>query len=1723
MTTPDYDAKRYPVCAPWSGKRGISWTRVFKPQFEDGLRKHTDSFNSLHEFLVEETDYGGVNGPAHPAGAGLAALGFQSQAARRTRTEKCFGFILTHITNLDIIDAIHSHVAALPNPRPDNWVTLVWNWIDVTFGQPRQTGLLHANQTEIWTKTKLTDVGIHRETLRQYYSLLMRLNRERQNPYQPMDVWVKFLKEITFPPLLRDEAVKQLQNPTYVIAAGLPGAGGPDLAALVTAFEEMWHTKYDAGIEIKPQPAPRQVPSGSNRVDGLLSEIHLTEDELTTGYITQPSTPADGAFTDEERLCWKCRGWGHQREACPSPDKSRPIWACIQGLQKAQAAAAQRSRGRAGRPGMRIVRRPGAPPPAWRKPGMKQPAAHLAAPHQEEILYQYDDGSIYTEDGTMISEQAPDEEAATNDATQYDGATEGQTVGAQVCTTIDNACMQFSSPISFACTAGSNEEADEDHGSRPEDEAAAESESKTLPSNHSQAGYVRRAVAAGIGLGAALLAVAATPRARAVAIMMMTVGANCMQLKPRLSADPTLITTDYYKRNAFGAATTAAAASRYNSRGIIDSGTTENTSGRAKLFPRDRIEEWHPNVKVVVANGCALPVEWRGAMMIKVKGEGIRSAKKTTKLYLQHSLYVPLMPVTLISTKAIFKNEGIRTYLNDDLKLILPDGQWVKICETNTNYVIEIEYVGEEDDQVKIGALLTRPTLKDPLPLTWDLMHARLGHFSPERILASERYVIGVDFSNLRERGMRAPCDSCVKGGFKGHRKQARPPGKFVRFGQRIYSDSCAMPRSTPFGYTEMYIFYDACTRLIAIYFGKTTRTEEMIQVHKQFVADYKEWLPKGCVEEWYTDGGPEFSGKDMDKFCNEMSTRRRFIAPWNPWMNVSETGWRIILRPLRIILAAANVSKRLWPFAVAQIVRVHNALSSSSSTIAESLSEGAWVQAFLATLPTFIPPPSPWYSMTHKQADLSKIRVMFCEVEVLIRNKDDLRKRDKTDAKTMRGIHLGIDSRAIGYLVYLFDVHRFTTASFNDVYFRETVFPSLDFITGHLHMPDHEEVALPTEAQQQAVEDQDAVFPELGGGDRHDNVAPPGMHAVPADESQINHGPPSTRTRSRTAIRDSTHLVEAIDNDPWGAIAMAPVRSAVLVATVDEDLEVWYVCDSAEEVDIDCPSTTKEALSGPDASLWRAAYRKDLEAKLSNGTFTLVRRPIGKKVLPTKVAHALKRDPITNGVIERRARWVGKGFRQGPGDFKETYMATPTATTLRMFFAISMATDLHLAQGDVTKAFTLNPIDVELYCEQMPGMEAPGPDGSPPEETVCLLHKCLEGLKQAGNVWQTEHNKALKEFVFSGGGKFKQSEIDPCLFVMHASAGLIVIVVWVDDILVSYSSPPVYQEFKTMYESRFPSKHTNEVVKFAGISLDYKKGDRVTIHQRLHIEAAYAKYKHLYEGVRAGPIARAPTSDKASARHYQNIRLAGSDEERSYMKGKPYLSVLATLLYLSSFTLPHIAYHTSHLGQMMHDPSEMAYYAVLELLKYVYENRESYIIVYCVNASVPRAINEKLAKQIESTFGLHGYCDASWHLRSVAGYVILMFGGPLDWGARLIKVTCHSSSEAEVSSGCIAGRRIMFILHLIGEYGLKTNGPFPLFIDNTAAIELSKKLGVGSKTAHFQRWQHYLRWLVINKFVVLNFLSTKYQLGDAFTKILDTSTSAMHQKELYGIHQNTN
>ena len=64
-------------------------------------------------------------------------------------------------------------------------------------------------------------------------------------------------------------------------------------------------------------------------------------------------------------------------------------------------------------------------------------------------------------------------------------------------------------------------------------------------------------------------------------------------------------------------------------------------------------------------------------------------------------------------------------------------------------------------------------------------------------------------------------------------------------------------------------------------------------------------------------------------------------------------------------------------------------------------------------------------------------------------------------------------------------------------------------------------------------------------------------------------------------------------------------------------------------------------------------------------------------------------------------------------------------------------------------------------------------------EDYVCLLNKCLHGLKQAPRIWNEKFNRFLVKFGLS------RSEFDSCMYFRRNSKEILIVAIFVDDTLV--------------------------------------------------------------------------------------------------------------------------------------------------------------------------------------------------------------------------------------------------------------------------------------------------------------------------------------------------
>lgn len=143
------------------------------------------------------------------------------------------------------------------------------------------------------------------------------------------------------------------------------------------------------------------------------------------------------------------------------------------------------------------------------------------------------------------------------------------------------------------------------------------------------------------------------------------------------------------------------------------------------------------------------------------------------------------------------------------------------------------------------------------------------------------------------------------------------------------------------------------------------------------------------------------------------------------------------------------------------------------------------------------------------------------------------------------------------------------------------------------------------------------------------------------------------------------------------------------------------------------------------------------------------------------------------------KERLVAKGFsKKEDVDYFDFFPPVCRYSTVRFLFSISVQYGWNRVQRDVKTAFLNASLDEEIYVTQAEGYVKEGF-----ENFVFKLHKELYGLKQASRLW----NKLLESFLTDRG--FDSSWADPSLFFNSKNGCIVIVVVYVDDLLVTGNS----------------------------------------------------------------------------------------------------------------------------------------------------------------------------------------------------------------------------------------------------------------------------------------------------------------------------------------------
>ncbi|CAL5381095.1 unnamed protein product [Camellia sinensis] len=535
--------------------------------------------------------------------------------------------------------------------------------------------------------------------------------------------------------------------------------------------------------------------------------------------------------------------------------------------------------------------------------------------------------------------------------------------------------------------------------------------------------------------------------------------------------------------------------------------------------------------------------------------------------------------------------------------------------------------------------------------------------------------------------------------------------------------------------------------------------------------------------------------------------------------------------------------------------------------------------------------------------------------------------------------------------------------------------------------------------------------------------------------------------------------------NTPPGTLAHreSDLSSGTTIGNAKEYEGIYYFEEA--KVRDQCQSVICNSVSIPknsDLMLWhsREAVIEEIRALETNGTWEVMKLPRGKRPVGCKWVFTIKYR--ADGTVERnKARLVAKGFTQIYGiDYTETFAPVAKLNTIRVLLSLAANLDWPLQQLDIKNAFLNGELEEEVYMTLPPGFSKKGE-----ENEVCKLKKSLYGLKQSPKAWFDRFTKVIK------GEGYCQGQSDHTMFFKHKNGKKTILIVYVDDIILTGDDIEEMRKLKTVLATEFEVKDLGQMRYFLGMEVARsKKG--ISVSQRKYTLDLLTE---------TGMLGCKPSDTPVEA------------GKRTADVGKPvdrekYQKLVGKLIYLSH-TRPDIAFAVSVVSQHMQSPKEAHQEAVFKILRYL-------------KGSPGKGLLFKPSEQKEVAI----FTDADWagsieDRRSTTGYCTFVWGNLVTWKSKKQNVVARSSAEAEfraVAQGICEG---LWLRRILEELHAELELPVKLYCDNKAAINISLNPVQHDRTKHVEVDRHFIKEKVEEGTICMTYVPTKEQIADTFTK----------------------
>ena len=532
-------------------------------------------------------------------------------------------------------------------------------------------------------------------------------------------------------------------------------------------------------------------------------------------------------------------------------------------------------------------------------------------------------------------------------------------------------------------------------------------------------------------------------------------------------------------------------------------------------------------------------------------------------------------------------------------------------------------------------------------------------------------------------------------------------------------------------------------------------------------------------------------------------------------------------------------------------------------------------------------------------------------------------------------------------------------------------------------------------------------------------------------------------------------------------------------------------------------PTTIKEAMNGKDCDKWKPSIKSEIMNFIKRKSWEYVSidepKSTNRKIIPCKWVFKIKKEQ--DGSKRYKSRLCVKGFHQVPGvDYTESFSPVATDSTIQILLLYTLWKSKEgwgCEMFDVEAAFLNAELENVMYLAWPEYMVELGFITQQQKEKECIkLVRSMYGNVDAALRWQ----KCFVETCIDPDGEIKceQSKADPCLLLKKDDRGKVVllIVCYVDDVLLSGTKDTI-KWFKEEFKRKYNITELGRMKKHLGMWYEWKNDDQGELYIKVTMDDMLKDIVDIYEKMIGKEVKMQETPG------YPKQCLTKLKDENKIIKQKEYRSLVGKMLYyVNKMDIP-CSNAIRELAQHLEAPGE-------EHWKYI--NR----MVGFLKTRIKKGKIIRKPKELRYV----GWSDSDYakakDRKSITGNITTLGGSPVHGSSKGQSCVCLSSTEAEYVALSTLAQEMRFGQQLLDEIaGDEHQYPGILYEDNLGAMFLSHNRQVGQRTKHIDIRYHFIRNMVEDNVLKVEFTRSENNYADILTKNLNQELFNKHASKI--------